>query len=72
VESFTIDFTDLTPATANVAMMWANTGAKFKIVADVDAKVMAQIDEKITKKRPTPRPMTWPPRPCTTPTTTRT
>ncbi len=49
VETFTIDFTDLTPATANVAMMWASTGAKFKIMADVDAKVMAQIDEKITK-----------------------
>lgn len=49
VETFTIDFTDLTPATANVAMMWAGAGAKFKIMADVDSKVMAQIDEKITK-----------------------
>ncbi|HEX8328352.1 MAG TPA: DUF2911 domain-containing protein [Hymenobacter sp.] len=49
VETFTIDFSDLTPATANVNMMWATTGAKFKIMADVDAKVMAQIDEKITK-----------------------
>ena len=49
VETFTIDFTDLTPATANVAMLWATTGARFKIVADVDGKVMAQIDEKITK-----------------------
>lgn len=49
VETFTIDLTDLTPATANVAMEWATTGAKFKIAADVDSKVMAQIDEKITK-----------------------
>ncbi|SFQ02868.1 DUF2911 domain-containing protein [Hymenobacter arizonensis] len=49
VESFTINFTDLTPGTANVAMEWGNTGAKFKITADVDSKVMAQIDEKITK-----------------------
>ena len=49
VETFTIDFSDLTPATANVNMMWATTGAKFKIMADVDSKVMAQIDEKITK-----------------------
>ncbi|OGX81385.1 hypothetical protein BEN47_05355 [Hymenobacter lapidarius] len=48
-ESFTISFTDLTPGTANVAMEWGNTGAKFKITADVDSKVMAQIDEKITK-----------------------
>ena len=49
VETFTINFTDVTPATANVAMEWEMTGAKFKITADVDSKVMAQIDEKITK-----------------------
>ena len=49
VETFTIDFTDITPATANVAMEWEMTGAKFKVTADVDTKVMAQIDEKITK-----------------------
>jgi hypothetical protein len=49
VETFTIAFTDLTPATANVDMMWENTGAKFKIMADVESKVMAQIDEKVIK-----------------------
>ena len=49
VETFTIDFSDITPATANVTMEWANIGAKFKVTADVDIKVMAQIDEKITK-----------------------
>ncbi|AMJ64924.1 DUF2911 domain-containing protein [Hymenobacter sp. PAMC 26628] len=49
VETFTIDFTDITPATANVEMTWATTGAKFKITADVDSKIAAQIDEKITK-----------------------
>lgn len=49
VETFTIDFADLTPATANVEMSWATTGAKFKIVAEVDSKIAAQIDEKITK-----------------------
>ena len=55
VETFTINFTDVTPGTANVAMEWELTGAKFKITADVDSKVMAQIDEKITKSAaPTP------------------
>ncbi|OGX83961.1 DUF2911 domain-containing protein [Hymenobacter coccineus] len=49
VETFTIDFADVTPATANVEMTWANTGAKFKIVTDVDGKITAQIDEKIIK-----------------------
>ncbi|GAA4495274.1 DUF2911 domain-containing protein [Hymenobacter ginsengisoli] len=49
VETFTINFADLTPATANVDLEWENTGAKFKITSDVDAKVMAQIDEKVVK-----------------------
>ena len=47
VETFTIDFTDLTPATANVAMMWDQAGVKFKVMADVDSKVMTQINEKV-------------------------
>lgn len=55
VETFTIGFTDLTPATANVDMAWENTGAKFKIMADVESKVMAQIDEKVVKSA-TPAP----------------
>ena len=49
VETFTMLFTDLTPATANLEMLWDLTGAGFRITADVDSKVMAQIDEKITK-----------------------
>ena len=49
VETFTIDFADITPATASVALEWETTGVKFKVTADVDTKVMAQIDEKITK-----------------------
>jgi len=49
VETFTISFADLTPATATVDMLWGLTGAKFKITADVDSKVMAQIDEKVVK-----------------------
>ncbi|WP_019947979.1 DUF2911 domain-containing protein [Hymenobacter aerophilus] len=49
VETFTIDLTDLTPATANVAMMWDQTAVKFKLMAEVEPKVMAQIDEKVLK-----------------------
>ncbi|GAB3288815.1 DUF2911 domain-containing protein [Hymenobacter tenuis] len=49
VESFSINFTDLTPATANVDMQWELTGVKFKIASDVETKVMAQIEEKVTK-----------------------
>jgi hypothetical protein len=46
-ETFTINFTDLTPA--NVDLQWELTGAKFKITTEVDAKVMAQIEEKVIK-----------------------
>ncbi|GAB2776939.1 hypothetical protein HNQ93_001876 [Hymenobacter luteus] len=49
VETFTINFTDLTPATATVDMQWETTGARFKITSDVESKVMAQIDEKVLK-----------------------
>jgi hypothetical protein len=55
VEAFTINFSDLTPAIANVDMQWELTGAKFKIVGDVEPKVMAQINEKVVKN-PTPAP----------------
>jgi hypothetical protein len=47
VETFTMNFSDLTPATANVDMQWENTGAKFRITTEVDTKVMAQITEKV-------------------------
>ncbi|WP_375434752.1 DUF2911 domain-containing protein [uncultured Hymenobacter sp.] len=49
VETFTINFSDLTPATASVDMLWETTGAKFKVTSEVDTKVMAQIDEKVVK-----------------------
>ena len=49
VETFTISFADLTPATANVDILWDLTGAKFKITSDVDSKVQAQIEEKVIK-----------------------
>ncbi|WP_022823198.1 DUF2911 domain-containing protein [Hymenobacter norwichensis] len=49
VETFTVNFSDLTSATANVDMVWETTGVKFKVATDVDPKVMAQIDEKVIK-----------------------
>ncbi|MGI4833544.1 MAG: DUF2911 domain-containing protein [Janthinobacterium lividum] len=49
IETFTISFADLTPATATVDLLWENTGVMFKITSDVDGKVLAQIDEKVVK-----------------------
>jgi len=49
VETFTISFADLTPATAMVDLLWENTGVMFKVLSDVDGKVMAQIDQMVVK-----------------------
>ncbi len=48
-ESFTILFTDLTNNGATLNLMWENTSVPVKITTDVDAKVMAQIQEKVVK-----------------------
>jgi len=46
VETFTIDFADVTSGSANVMLTWESTGVKFKISNDYDAKVMADIKQK--------------------------
>ncbi|RDC61439.1 DUF2911 domain-containing protein [Adhaeribacter pallidiroseus] len=46
-ETFTINFSDLTPATANVEILWENTSVKFKVVTEVESKVMKQIQEQV-------------------------
>jgi len=46
-ENFTIDFSDVTANSANLNISWENTKATLKLLADVDAKVMAQIKEKV-------------------------
>jgi len=46
VETFTFDFTDVAQGSANITLSWENTGVKFKIVNDYDAKVMADIKQK--------------------------
>lgn len=46
-ETFTINFADLTPSTANLEMLWEKTSVKFKVTTEVESKVMAQIQEKV-------------------------
>lgn len=43
VETFTIDFTDLTTSSCKVRVAWENTEIKFRIDFDVDARVNEQI-----------------------------
>jgi len=54
-ETFTIDFSDLTANAANLNIKWENTKVTLKLETDVDSKVMAQIQEKVTNN-PTAKP----------------
>ena len=45
-EYFTMEFADFTPTSAKIAIRWENTEAKFTVVQDPDAQIMAEIKEK--------------------------
>lgn len=45
VETFTIQFADVYPTTAQLQLLWENTGLNIDLSTDIDAKVMANIDE---------------------------
>lgn len=44
VESFTIQIADVANNQANVQIMWDKTGVSIPVVADIDSKIMAQIN----------------------------
>ncbi len=44
VETFSIDIADLTSTTANVELNWEKTRVSFAVVADIDAKMMKNIE----------------------------
>jgi len=44
VESFTIQLADVVNNKANVQIMWEKTGVSFPVEADIDTKIMAQIN----------------------------
>lgn len=43
-ETFTINIADVTATTANVELIWDQTKVAFKVAADIDAKMMKNID----------------------------
>jgi hypothetical protein len=49
IESFTIMFGNVKPNSVEVGMMWDKTYVGFPITADIDSKVMAQIDAAMNK-----------------------
>lgn len=48
VETFTLDFNDITPTGANLVMMWEKTLVKVPIAVDYDRRVMAAINKSMT------------------------
>lgn len=43
-ETFTINIADITATTANIELIWDQTKVSFKVQADIDAKMMKNID----------------------------
>lgn len=51
VETFTIDFSDVTPTSLRLNIRWENTQVGFDIAVDQDAEIMASIDEAMNGDR---------------------
>ena len=49
IETFTIMFNDVMPSSIALGMIWEKTYVEFPITADIDSKVMAQIDNAMNK-----------------------
>lgn len=49
VETFTINVADVTPSTANVELLWEQTRVAFAVSADIDSKIMKNIDAAVVK-----------------------
>ena len=52
VESFMIVFDDIKPTSMNAVLLWENTAVTFPITAEVDSKVMTQIDQLMKSSKP--------------------
>ncbi|WP_420148379.1 DUF2911 domain-containing protein [Spirosoma sp.] len=50
VESFTIDFSDLTDSTAKMNFVWANIKASANLKVDVNANAAANVDKAVVEK----------------------
>lgn len=49
VETFEINVADITSTTANVELVWEKTRVAFKVTADIDSKIMKNIESTIVK-----------------------
>lgn len=53
VETFTIGFSDLTSSSANINLCWENTKVSFKVVTDVDQRIMESIETTMASGKAT-------------------
>jgi hypothetical protein len=49
IETFTIQFANVKPTSVDLQLLWENTAVSIPITADVETKVMAQIDNLMNK-----------------------
>lgn len=49
IETFTIGISDITNTSCNIGLMWENTYVQFAVTANIDDKVMKQIDNIMLK-----------------------
>lgn len=47
VETFTINVADITSSAANIELIWENTRVAVNVVADIDSKIMKNIDNSL-------------------------
>lgn len=52
VETFTIDINNIKPNACDITLYWEKTGVSFSVTADIDAKIMKQIDEAMKSDKP--------------------
>jgi hypothetical protein len=53
VETFTINVADVTPSICNIELLWEYTSVKFSVTADIDSKIMKNIETSLaTDSRP--------------------
>ena len=49
VETFTMNFTDVTPTNTNIELVWESTRVAFSVTADIDSKIMKNIETALAK-----------------------
>jgi len=49
VETLTFNVADVTPSSANIELLWEQTRVAFSVVADIDSKIMKNIESSVVK-----------------------